>query len=151
MTGRLRRAVPVGAVVLAAALAPVLAACGDDGEDAAPDVVLSAAGERGKVVASENGCVACHTADGGGGTGPTWRGFYGSEVELDDIGTVEADEEYLRRAILDPRSEVRAGYANVMPVYEGQLSDDELDDVIAYLRDLSTLTAGSGDGEEPGG
>jgi cytochrome c oxidase subunit 2 len=119
----------------------LLMACGDDGGSSAPPVELSAAGERGATVASEQGCTSCHSTDGSGGTGPTWKDLAGSEVELSS-GTVVADDDYLRRAILDPRSEVVQGYANIMPVYEGQMSDEELDDLIAYLRDLSVNTAG---------
>jgi cytochrome c oxidase subunit 2 len=132
------------AVVLGLSLvlsAGVLAGCGDDGGSTAEPVALSAAGERGARVASEQGCTSCHSTDGSRGTGPTWKDLAGSEVELDG-GTVIADDDYLRRAIVDPRSEVVRGYANIMPVYEGQMSDEELDDLIAYLRDLSVNTAG---------
>jgi cytochrome c oxidase subunit 2 len=123
-----------------------LAACGSDGESSAPPVELSEAGERGAQIVEDQGCTSCHTTDGSRGTGPTWKDLAGSEVELTD-GTVVADDEYLRAAIVDPRSQVVKGFANIMPVYEGQMSDDELDDVIAYLRDLSSFTNGSAPGE----
>lgn len=48
-----------------------------------------------------------------------------------------ADEAYLRRSIIAPRAEVKAGWANIMPVYEGEITDAELDDLIAYLQDLA--------------
>lgn len=125
-------------LVAAAALAggALLAACGDDGGEVA-EPTLSAAGERGKVAAQDLGCFSCHTTNGERGTGPTWLGLAGSERPLEGGDTVVADDDYLERAILDPRSEVVEGYANIMPVYERQVSDEELADLLAYLRDLA--------------
>ena len=124
-------------VALVAAVAAVVAlgACSSDGGEALPP--LSPAGERGMAVASDNGCTSCHTNDGGRSTGPTWRGLAGSEVTLDGGETVVADDEYLRRAIVDARSEVVEGYQNIMPAYADVLTDAEVDDLIAYLNDLS--------------
>jgi cytochrome c oxidase subunit 2 len=132
------------AVVSIVASVGWLAACGDD-ESSAPPVELSAAGERGAQIVEDQGCTSCHSTDGSRGTGPTWKDLAGSEVELTD-GTVTADDDYLRTSIVDPRSQVVKGYANIMPVYEGQMSDEELDDVIAYLRDLSSFTNGADTG-----
>jgi cytochrome c oxidase subunit 2 len=99
-------------------------------------VKLSAAGERGKNVAEQRGCTACHTPSGGSSTGPTWKDLAGSTVELED-GTTKADDDYLRRAITDPKAEVVKDYAAVMPAY-ADLTDRQLDDLIAYLHDLSS-------------
>ena len=61
---------------------PRSSACGDDpGPD---DSTLSAAGRRGKQVANDNGCAACHSTSGSKSTGPTWKGLAGSTVELAD-------------------------------------------------------------------
>lgn len=109
--------------------------CGDDPEPVA--VVLSEAGERGKVVAEANGCVHCHTSSGSRSTGPTWRDLAGTEIQLADGSTVVADDDYLRRAIIDPRSEVRDGFPNIMPAAYSNLTEAEVDDLLAYLRDLS--------------
>jgi cytochrome c oxidase subunit 2 len=135
----LRRAALTGAVVVSLGLGALLSACGDDGSDgsSSPPVELSAAGERGLTVAKEQGCIACHTADGGKSTGPSWEGLAGSEVTLDDGTTVIADDAYLTEAILQSRGQVVEGYANVMPVYDGEISDAELADLLAYLHDLS--------------
>lgn len=121
----------------------LLSACGSDGGNA-PAVQLSAAGERGKQVAKEQGCISCHSADGGQATGPTWQGLAGSTVTLDGGEEVVADDDYLREAILFSRGQVVEGYANVMPVYDGELSDAEVDDLIAYLHDLAPADAAGG-------
>ena len=136
---RWARGAAVALAVVALPTGTLLAACGDDGgsDDAAPEVTLSAAGERGRVVAEANGCRACHSTDGARSMGPTWQGLAGSEVELDGGGTVVADAAYLEQAIRDPRSQVRAGFDNLMPVAYGDLTDDEVADLIAYLTDLA--------------
>ncbi len=136
MATRFRSLVLAASVVAGGALV----ACGDD-ESAtpAPEVELSAAAAEGEAVAQDNGCVACHSTDGGTSTGPTWAGLAGSEVELESGETVTADRDYLERAITDPRADLHAGYAPIMPSYD--LSDDELDALIAYIEELGTAGA----------
>jgi cytochrome c oxidase subunit II len=139
------RRLPVLVAATAMVLGGVLVACGS-GERGAPEPVLSAAGAQGKVVAQAQGCFSCHTTDGGRGTGPTWLDLAGSERTLEGGEVVVADDAYLERAILDPRAQVAEGYANIMPVYKTQMSDEELAQVIAYLRDLSSLTRAEPEG-----
>ncbi len=96
---------------------------------------------RGQYLASSIGCTACHSADGTTLVGPTWKGLYGSEVEVvlaDGTETkVIADEEYLKESILNPNAKITKGFqANLMPVYEGQLSEDDLKAIIAYIKSL---------------
>ncbi len=119
-------------VLLIAALL-VLVACSDP-TSGAPEPT-TAAGQRGLVLAGNNGCLGCHTTTGPRNVGPTWKDLYGSERKLTDGTTVIADEEYLTTAITDPGAQVVEGYGSVMP--ENRLSDDEVADVIAYLRELA--------------
>ncbi|HWJ61813.1 MAG TPA: cytochrome c [Acidimicrobiales bacterium] len=138
----MHRSLVAATVAASLGLGALLAACGSDG--GGPEVKLSAAGEQGKQVAKEQGCISCHTADGGKGTGPTWQGLAGSTVTLEDGTEVTADDAYLRQAILQSRGQVVKGYANVMPVYDGELSDAEVDALIAYLHDLAPAGAEGG-------
>ena len=108
----------------------VAAACGSD----AP--ALSDTGARGRSTAINNGCSACHGTDGQGGTGPTWQGLAGSEVELIDGSFVIADVEYLTRAITDPAADLRAGYNLQMPE-NNRLTDSEIADIVAYINEIS--------------
>lgn len=110
------------------------AACGSSGDGS--DVVLSEAGARGQDISKSNGCAQCHGSSGQGGVGPSWVDLYGSDVELEDGTVVVADDEYLTRAISDPSADIVAGASVIMP--SNDLSDDEIADVIAYIRDLST-------------
>ena len=111
-----------------------LGACGGSGSDGGGGG-LSAAGERGQDISRRNGCASCHGTDGQGGIGPAWVDLYGAEVELDDGTTVIADEDYLARAISDPGAEKVKDATVAMP--SNGLSDEEIADVIAYIRDLS--------------
>lgn len=80
-------------------------------------------------------CVTCHT-----GTveakAPLLEGIYMKEVALTDGKKVRADENYLRESILQPAAKVVAGYKPIMPTYQGQVSEEELLQVIAYLKSL---------------
>ena len=122
------------ALGLALVGAGVLGACS---KDDAPAVALSAAGKRGKAVADEKGCGACHTTSGSRSTGPTWKDLAGSKVELTNGKTVTADDAYLERAIREPRAEVVKGYPNIMPEAYSDLTDEQVADLLAYLRDLA--------------
>jgi cytochrome c oxidase subunit 2 len=129
-----RRSLVVVTVAASLGLGALASACGSD---AGPQVQLSAAGERGKAVAKEQGCTSCHTPDGKRSIGPTWQGLAGSTQTLDDGTEVVADDDYLRRSILQPKGEIVDGYPSSMPIYDGEVTDAELDALIAYLHDLA--------------
>jgi cytochrome c oxidase subunit 2 len=93
--------------------------------------------ERGAALSEEQGCLSCHSVDGSELVGPTWLGLFGAERPMEDGSTVMADEEYLRKAIMDPGSHVVAGYPNVMPAAYSFLSDEELDAIVEYIKSLS--------------
>jgi cytochrome c oxidase subunit 2 len=95
-----------------------------------------AAGER--LFNQRLGCVMCH------GEGPTQRGpaldnLYLSEVKMRDGTTVLADEEYIRKSIIDPMAHVVSGYTPLMPnTYRSQLTDEELMQLVAYIKQLGS-------------
>ncbi len=92
--------------------------------------------ELGEALVQEQGCLSCHSLDGSELVGPTWLGLFGSERQFEDGSTAVADEEYLRAAILQPQSQVVAGYPNVMPAAYTFLSDEELDALVEYIKTL---------------
>lgn len=124
-------------LILTLAIAVGVGACGGSGDG--NDAALSEAGQRGQTLARGKGCASCHGSDGQGRVGPAWVGLYGSEVELEDGTTVIADDDYLTRAITDPGADIVKGSTLVMP--NNDLSEDEIADIIAYIRDLSTDAA----------
>ncbi len=119
-------------VLSAVAAATGLAACG--GSDAAEAPAFTPAGEAGRAVAKDAGCMSCHGGNGEGGVGPTWQGLAGSTVELDDGSTIVADRDYLVRAITDPNAEKVAGYPVSMPV--AGLTPEQVESIVDYLEEL---------------
>ncbi len=94
--------------------------------------------ERGKTLAQVQGCLACHSADGSPGNGPTWAGLYGEEITLADGTTVTADDAYLKTAIVDPGAQIAEGFPNIMPpTYGDVLSEEQIADIIAYIKSLN--------------
>ncbi|NUQ37851.1 MAG: cytochrome c oxidase subunit II [Caldilineales bacterium] len=91
----------------------------------------------GQQLAQANGCIACHSLDGSKLVGPSWKGVFGRTEALEDGSSITADEAYLRTAIIDPGSQIVAGFANLMPAnYGDTLLPSEIDAIIAYLKTL---------------
>ena len=138
-TPRRRRALAPLLAVLVAVTATI-AACGDGGSTSGTPPITDPAAKRGEQLAKDSGCQSCHSTNGRNGTGPTWTDLAGSQVELDGGETVLADDAYLARAITDPKAQVVDGFPAIMPqAYE--FTDDQVDDLVAYLRALSSLTS----------
>lgn len=97
------------------------------------------AASSGATIVQQQGCVACHSADGTQLVGPTWLGLAGSERVLAGGTTVIADTAYIRQAIIAPRSAVVEGYSGaLMPGnYGDSLSSSDLDAVVAYVESLT--------------
>lgn len=125
--GRLRAV----AAVVAVAVAGLVAACGD-GAASSAEPPLSPEAAQGKELATSSGCAGCHSFTGGRSAGPTWKGLYGTEVELTDGSTVVADEAYLRQSIMDPRSQTVKGFGTVMP--KNRLSESQVALIISYIK-----------------
>ncbi len=103
-------------------------------EDGGTPVPLA---DKGKKLYEQRGCVACHSIDGTNKVGPTWKGLYGSARKFTDgTSLAAADENYLRESILVPNAKIVAGYAGVMPSYQGQLNDKQLESIIEYIKTL---------------
>ncbi len=83
----------------------------------------------------ELGCIACHRPDAGA-LGPHLEGVFGHEVTLADGTTVVADENYLRESILNSQAKIVAGYAPIMPTFQGVVNEEQLGHLIAYIKSL---------------
>jgi cytochrome c oxidase subunit 2 len=92
--------------------------------------------EEGAGLFTQLGCSTCHAADSGA-RGPHLAGLYGSAVPLLTGKTTVADDAYIRRSILEPASEITSGFAPLMPTYEGQVNEEELLKLIAYIKSLA--------------
>jgi len=77
-------------------------------------------------------CITCH----GTGKGPSLAGLYGSRVPLSTGATVVADEAYIRESILYPSAKIVRGYEPIMPTFKGQVTEEQLLQLIAYIKSL---------------
>jgi cytochrome c oxidase subunit 2 len=98
----------------------------------APEESLVAAGGR---LFQQLGCSGCHSQNSIA-RAPLLNGVYGKPVPLQSGQVVVADERYIRDSILLPQKDVVAGYAPVMPPFQGRVSEEELLQIIAYIRFL---------------
>jgi len=96
---------------------------------------MAQAGER---LFKDLSCITCHREDTTG-RGPTLVGLYGRAVNLDNGGSVEADEVYLRESIVNPRAKLVSGFQPIMPTFQGLVSEEGLLQLIEYIKSLKAL------------
>lgn len=108
------------------------AASAGDAAGASAAVPVAAAGEA---LFGRFGCGTCHRGESGA-LGPTLTGVFGSQVRLQSGDTITADESYVRESILNPQAKIVAGYPPVMPTFKGQVSEEELLQLITYIKTL---------------
>lgn len=94
--------------------------------------------EKGRELFSKLACASCHQGSAGDEKtrGPRLEGVFGSKVMIEGTGPVVADEAYIRESILDPRAKVVAGYVAVMPSFQGQVSEEQLIELVAYIKSI---------------
>lgn len=102
-------------------------------------------GEASPVAAGEKlfqqfACNTCHLPDGKG-RGPRLNGVYGSKVQLADGSSVTADDAYIRESILSPKAKIVAGYQPLMPTFQGLLKEEQILNLIAYVKSLQAQNA----------
>ena len=93
--------------------------------------------QNGERLFASMGCNACHSG-AAGARGPNLAGVYGSKLQLTNGTQVLVNDAYLRDAILNPSAHVTAGFAPIMPTYQGQISEDGLIDLVEYIKSLET-------------
>lgn len=91
---------------------------------------------RGAALFRSRGCSGCHGTNASV-PAPDLQGLYGHSVHLSDGTSVIADERYLHDSILLPDTQVVAGYAPIMPSFSGQLTEEDMLALIAYIKSLS--------------
>jgi len=83
------------------------------------------------------GCSACHSLTGAKGTGPTFKGLYGSQVQLSNGQTVAADDAYLLESILDPDKQTVKGFAKGImsaAIAPGSVPEAKAKALIAFIK-----------------
>jgi cytochrome c oxidase subunit 2 len=94
---------------------------------------------EGEKLFTELNCITCHRPDSAG-RGPVLQGVFGRSIALASGDTVVADEAYVRESIVNPAARVVAGYQPVMPTYQGQVSEEQLIALVAYIESLQVPT-----------
>ena len=113
---------------------------GTEGDATVP---VAEAGER---IFADLGCPSCHRPDALA-RGPSLDGLAGREVRLADGAAVVADDDYLRESILYPRAKVVAGYEPLMPLYQGLISEEQVLQLVRYIKSLAPEPDREGAGE----
>jgi len=104
--------------------------------------------EQGEKLFQQFGCATCHLLDQQGRC-PMLRGLYNKPVQLNDGRTVVADDAYLRESILDPNAKIVAGFEpNVMPNFKGQITEENVIQLIGYIKSLSPTGPASQQGSQ---
>jgi cytochrome c oxidase subunit 2 len=91
--------------------------------------------QNGERLFASMGCNACHSGSAAA-RGPNLAGVYGSKLQLTGGSEVLVNDAYLRDAILNPSQHITAGYAPIMPTYQGQISEDGLIDLVEYIKNM---------------
>ena len=101
-------------------------------------------------------CKTCHDTNGARLVGPAWNSVktgdgqfgFGYEAALEDGSSVMRDANYYRESILDPNAKVVKSFAPAMTSYQGILSDEDIDNVIAFIQSLSDRNPNIGEANE---
>jgi cytochrome c oxidase subunit 2 len=88
------------------------------------------------------GCASCHQG-GKDQRGAVLEGLYGHEVKLTNGQTIVADDKYIRESILNPGGQIVEGYQPIMPTFKGQVTEEQLVQLIAYIKSLVGATGTS--------
>jgi cytochrome c oxidase subunit 2 len=110
------------------------------------DTARLANAEKGSTPSSEGlaimkfqGCLACHSSDGSKIVGPSYLGLFGRQQVVVRNGadvTVTVDEEYIKKAVYDPNSEIVKGYPRgLMQNYKGKVSEADLTKILKSLNE----------------
>jgi cytochrome c oxidase subunit 2 len=95
------------------------------------------------------GCASCH-AGGASQRGAVLEGIFGKDVELASGDKVLVDEQYIRNSVLNPGSQIVKGYQPIMPTFKGQVTEEQLNSLVAYIKSLTPGAATTATGSMQG-
>jgi cytochrome c oxidase subunit II len=110
------------------------------GEKTSPSSSAVASGDELFVAKS---CNTCHRPDSSA-RAPILNGVFGTQASFNDGTKAPVNEDYIRESILNPAAKVVAGYQPVMPTFKGQISEEELIQLVNYIKSLKAATAEAG-------
>ncbi|MBP9733622.1 MAG: cytochrome c oxidase subunit II [Candidatus Omnitrophica bacterium] len=107
------------------------------GQDPAAGAPTESMAARGAKIFQDMRCATCHAPGTTAGLGPKLEKIYGKTIELEGGQTVKVDDGYLRESILLPTKRIVKGYQPLMPTYQGQISEEDVLAVVAYIKSLT--------------
>jgi cytochrome c oxidase subunit 2 len=105
--------------------------------------------EAGQRLFASLACNTCHKDDNSG-RGPSLAGLYGTQAKLNTGESVLVDDVYIRNSIVNPHSQIVAGYPLMMSTYQGQVTEEQIVQLIAYLKSIGKQEASAAQTGNPG-
>src|SRR5437763_9027055 len=100
-----------------------------------PEGSLASAGAK---LFQDLACNTCHRPDAQG-RGPVLEGLFGKTVPLQNGETIIVDEAYVRESVLQPSAKIVAGFQPIMPTFQGLVTEEQLLELIEYVKSLQAL------------
>ena len=97
---------------------------------------------QGEKLFEKYACNTCHT-NTAGARGPVLAGIYNKTRPLSDGRSVVADDNYIRESILNPAAKIAAGFQPIMPAFQGQLNEEDLLRLLAYVKSVGAGQPGA--------
>ena len=91
---------------------------------------------KGQDIFNRMACNACDSVDGSLKLGPTIKSQYGKNIRHTDGSVVIIDDQYIRESLVDPLKYIAEGYTPIMPSYKPVLKDEDIENLIAYIKAL---------------
>ena len=91
---------------------------------------------KGQKLFIDMACNACHSVDGSLKLGPTIKSQYGKNIRHTDGSVVIIDDQYIRESLIYPLKYIAEGYTPIMPSYKLVLNDEDIENIIAYIKAL---------------
>ncbi len=108
---------------------------GELGGPSAPGAAEGSVAGRGQRLFQDLGCETCHLQDRQG-IGPMLAGLFGKTQKLQNGQSVAVNDSYLRESIVNPQAKIVAGFQPVMPPYQGRVNEEQLMDLIGYIKSM---------------
>ena len=105
-------------------------------QTASNDIQPGTPEHKGQEVFNRMACNACHSVDGSLKLGPTIKNQYGKNILHTDGSIVIIDDKYIRESLIDPLKHIAEGYTPIMPSYKPVLKDEDIENLIAYIKAL---------------
>jgi cytochrome c oxidase subunit 2 len=105
--------------------------------------------DQGRRLATEQGCVKCHSIDGSQHIGPSWLDLYGRHEKLTDGRIITVDEGYITESMMDPFAKIVDGFKPVMPSFANKLAGPEVAAIVEYIKSLQSDAVRTGPSEGP--